>query len=91
MRKMSVAFLVGAAALTSTASAHDFTLRFESQGECQRAWAGMNKYDRDFLRNLNPQMFETPGDVMKFLTEYVTCEYDPDQDDWYIADNRPRN
>jgi hypothetical protein len=51
----------------------------------------MNKYDRDFLRDLNPQMFETPGDVMRFLTEYVTCEYDPDQDDWYIADNRPRN
>ena len=89
MKKLIIA-CVAAASMSSAASAHDFDARFSSLDQCERAWVQSNKVDRDFLRALNPDLFQTDGDVMHFLTQYVTCAYDPLTDQWYFQDNRPR-
>jgi hypothetical protein len=78
------------AALTAgAANAHDFNATFETQAQCQRAWVEVNKFDRDFLREVAPGRFQTKGDVMAYLTKYIRCEYDPEEDVWYFEDNRP--
>lgn len=90
MKKLIISVLFTAAAATGPVAAHDFTATYTSQGQCERAWAQMNKVDRDFLPSFRPDLFTTHGDVMRYLTKYVTCEYDPTEEVWYIADNRPR-
>lgn len=91
MKKLLVIGLLGVAMLPTAAAAHDFSATFDTRAQCEVAWEQANKVDRDFLRQLNPALFQTRGDVMSYLTQYVRCAYDPDEDVWYFEDNRPRN
>lgn len=56
--------MLGAAMTASGAKAHDFSASFDTRAQCETAWADSNKIDRDFLRELNPELFQTKGDVM---------------------------
>jgi hypothetical protein len=46
------------------------------------------KFDRDWLLATFPQLFDSRGDVMSFLTQHVNCEYDPEENVWFMADHR---
>jgi hypothetical protein len=89
MRKLMTIAITAAAIMPTAAAAHDFEATFDSQAQCEVAWVQSNKIDRDFLRQVNPQQFQTKGDVMAYLTKYVRCAYDPIDDVWYFEDNRP--
>ena len=90
MKKIIITTLMLGAAMTATgAKAHDFSARFDTRAQCETAYADSNKIDRDFLRDFRPDLFQTKGDVMRYLTQYVRCEYDPVEDEWYFEDNRP--
>jgi hypothetical protein len=88
---MKKLLLVGAftTGFGAAAAAHDFETTYETRADCVQAWVEMNDVDRDWLPATFPDVFQTKGDVMHFLTQYVRCDYDPDEDVWYMRDDRP--
>jgi hypothetical protein len=76
MKKLLVgsALLLG---LSGVAAAHPFNLRFDTRGECEKAQALVNHYDRD----------NVAGPIFHFL-ESFQCEYDANEGKWRIVDHR---
>lgn len=88
MKKLLTIGVFAVAGFTTAASAHDFVTTYETRAQCELAYVEMNKFDRDWLLNNFPQLFDSPGDVMHFLTQHVDCEYDPAENVWFMADHR---
>jgi len=86
MKKLVVgsALLLG---LSGVAAAHPFNLRFDMRGECEKAQALVNHYDRD---NVAGPIFhiENNGEAQVFFLESFQCEYDANEGKWRIVDHR---
>ena len=88
MKKLLTIAISATAGLASAAVAHDFETTYPTRAECERAYVEMNKFDRDWLLATFPGLFDSRGDVMAFLTQHVGCEYDSENNVWFMADHR---
>jgi hypothetical protein len=87
MRKFPVILALGALVTASPATAnHIFTpTPLASYGECESANANEDA-ERPFP--LRPGLFSSMGEARSFMTRAFSCEYDPDDDSWYLSDHR---
>ena len=83
MKKTVLATALAALAIAGTAAAHPTDIPYETRGECERAYAEFNKLDRERLVALG--IFETRGAAQRTFRDLFACEYDEDEDLWYIV------
>ena len=87
MRKFGMLMLVGAAAFTTAAVAHDTATAFPSRGACEAASAGMSNDEKDWVLETFPQFFDSPGEVSSFLARAWTCDRNGSDGQYYITDH----
>ena len=84
--------LILAASLIAAAPAtanHIYTPEpFASYGECEAANARLSNDDAKLQFELRPDLFSSLGEARSFMTRAFSCEYDPDEDAWYLTDHR---
>jgi len=82
MKKTLLAVLL-VSALGGAATAHPTDVPYETRGECERAYAESSKLDRERLLALG--LVDSKGAAQKTFNETFRCEYDADEDAWYIV------
>lgn len=89
MKKVAVTTLILAATVgVSGAIAHLTTVPYTTRGECELASADSAKQDRERLVALG--IFPTIGAAQSTFHEDWRCEYDQEEDAWFIVDYRGR-
>ena len=89
MKKVAVMTLVlGATVGLGGAMAHPTDVPYDNRGECERASAESAKLDRERLAELG--IFPTIGAAQSTFHEDWRCEYDEEEDAWFIVDYRGR-
>ena len=78
--------LLGAVAGLSGAIAHPTNVPYATRGECERAAAESARQDRERL--VDRGIFPTIGAAQSTFHEDWRCEYDEEEDAWYIVDHR---
>jgi hypothetical protein len=79
-------FLVaGAGSLipAGSASAHPTDIPYATRGACEVAYEQASKNDRDMLVGLG--IFDTIGAAQRTFNDLFQCQYDPEQDAWFIV------
>lgn len=88
-RSLFVAVLGVLLAASPAAANHIFTpTPFASYGECESANAKLSNEDAERQFPLRPDLFSSLGEARSFMTRAFSCEYDPDDDSWYLTDHR---
>jgi len=83
---LAMASLIAAA---PAAANHIFTpTPFASYGECEAENAKLSNDDAERQFVLRPDLFSSLGEARSFMTRAFSCEYDPDDDAWYLTDHR---
>ena len=82
MKKTALAVLL-AAAIGSAATAHPTDVPFQTRGDCESAYAASSKLDRERLVALG--IVDTQGAAQKTFNETFRCEYDEEEDAWFIV------
>jgi hypothetical protein len=81
--------MIGCAMLLvpTTMPAHPFNLRFDTRGECEKAQALVNHFDRD---NVAGPVFglNNNGQAQVFFLESFQCELEPSTGQWRMVDHR---
>ena len=76
-------------AATPAAANHIFTpSAFATYGECESENARLSNDDAERQFPLRPDHFSSMGEARSFMTRAFSCEYDPDDDSWYLTDHR---
>jgi len=91
MARFLISLGLGALAVAGPVAAHHveyLDVPFDSRGECEAFSAQLRNDDRAYLEQLNPQVFQTAGDVNSFLSRAFTCELSDVDGEWYITDHR---
>jgi hypothetical protein len=89
MKKVAVmALILGATFGVGGAIAHPTNVPYATRGECERASAESAKQDRERLDELG--IFPTIGAAQSTFHEDWRCEYDEEEEAWFIADYRGR-
>ena len=89
MKKVAVLTLVLSATVgVSAAIAHPTDVPYATRGECEQASAESAKQDRERLVALG--IFPTIGAAQSTFHEDWRCEYDEEEDAWFIVDYRQR-
>ena len=70
-------------AFAGAAAAHPTDIPYETRGECQAAYAEASKFDRERLVELG--IFDTNGQAQRTFRDIFACEYDEEEDLWYIV------
>lgn len=83
MRSLVVSIAAVAFAATSAAVAHPTDIAFETLGKCEAAYAESSKLDRERLVALG--FVENNGAAQKTFNETFRCEYDEEEDAWFIV------
>lgn len=87
MKKTALAILAGLLVVPTVALSHPVDETYDTRGECERAFAESSKLDRERLvQNGN---FPTIGAAQSTFQTLFTCEYDPDEDVWYMELHLP--
>lgn len=81
-------FLAGATLCMGPAFAHPVGVPYETRGECERAAAASAHEDRERL--VDAGIFPTIGAAQSTFHDDWRCEYDEEEDAWYIVDYRGR-
>ena len=82
MKKMMISFTAASIAISGAALAHPTDVPFDTRGECEAAYAESSKLDRERLVALG--VVPNNGAAQKTFNETFVCEYDEDEDAWYI-------
>lgn len=88
MKKFALPVALVALAAGSAVLAHPINTPYASRGECERAAAESAKSDRERLVALG--IFKTIGAAQSTFHDDWRCEYDEEDDAWYIVDYRGR-
>lgn len=89
MKKVAVFTLILSATVgMGGAIAHPTNVPYATRGECERASAESAKQDRERLVALG--IFPTIGAAQSTFEEDWRCEYDEEEDAWFIVDYRGR-
>lgn len=83
MKKLMIAVAATAVTAASVAVAHPTDIAFDTRGECEAAYAASSKLDRQRLVDLG--YFDTKGAAQKTFNETFRCEYDEEEDAWFIV------
>ena len=86
MKKCRILAAVAAFAtggLSAPVTAHPTDVPYASRGECEVAYADASKFDRQRLVDLG--IFDTYGAAQSTFRDLFRCEYNPDEDAWYIV------
>lgn len=87
MKKVAATtLLLGATVGLSSAIAHPTNVAYDSRGDCERAAAESAKQDRERLAASG--IFPTIGAAQSTFHEDWRCEYDEEEDAWFIVDHR---
>lgn len=78
---------IAAAALSSTAGAHDTTVGYASRGACEAASAATSNDEKVWLAATFPDLFQTTGEAASFLTRAWTCDRNSSDGLYYITDH----
>lgn len=90
MIKLFAPLALGALLISGAAQAKhalNTDVPFPTRGACEAERAELSN-DDDFLLEVYPQLFSSPGEVRSFLNMAFTCEQDPSDGQWYITDHR---
>ena len=79
---------LGLTVCAGAAIAHPTNVAYASRGDCERAAAKSAKQDRERL--VAAEVFPTIGAAQSTFHEDWRCEYDDEEDAWYIVDHRQR-
>jgi hypothetical protein len=84
MKKL-IFLIAGAGAVipTGSASAHPTGIPYPTRGACEVAYEQASKNDRDMLVALG--IFDTIGAAQSTFNDLFQCQYDPEQDAWFIV------
>lgn len=90
MKKLNFILAFGFLSVAVPAAAnHIFTpTPFESFGECEAENAKLSNDDASRQLALRPDLFSSLGEARSFMTRAFSCEYDADDDAWYLTDHR---
>ena len=90
MKIVLTAFGVAIVLVASPAVAnHIFTpSAFDTRGECESENARLSNDDAERQFPLRPDLFSSLGEARSFMTRAFTCEYDADEDAWFLTDHR---
>ncbi len=66
-----------------TATAHPTDIPYPTRGACEVAYEQASKDDRDFLVEIG--VFDTIGAAQSTFKDLFQCQYDPEQDAWFIV------
>lgn len=90
MRSLILTGALAMLALGTPAKAdHIFTpTPFASYGECESVNAQLSNEDAERQFALRPDRFSSLGEARSFMTRAFSCDYDPDDDSWYLTDHR---
>lgn len=80
--KKTVAISMLALVFSFEAAAHPTGIPYSTRGECEAAYAGFSKFDRNRLDQL-PDV--TKGDAQRTFRDLFACEYDANADAWFIV------
>lgn len=83
MKRLTLILGGGMLASASVVSAHPLNQPYETRGECEAAYAESSKLDRERLVELGT--FDTKGDAQKTFRDIFRCEYDENDQAWYIV------
>lgn len=83
MKHLVYGFGVGALAIAGAVSAHPTNERYDTRGQCEAAYAEASKFDRERLVALG--VFDTRGEAQRTFRDLFRCEYDEDEDAWFIV------
>lgn len=83
MKKLLRLLSVAALATAGVASAHPTNEAYATRGACEAAFAEASKLDRERLVQLG--VFNTLGEAQRTFRDLFKCEYDEDEDAWYIV------
>jgi hypothetical protein len=75
---------IAALGIAGAAVAHPINVPFETRGECEVAFAKSSKLDRERLVD-DLGVFETYGKAQRTFKDIFACEYDENQQAWYIV------
>jgi hypothetical protein len=64
-------------------SAHPTDIPFQTRGDCESAYAASSKLDRERLLALG--LVPNQGAAQKTFNETFRCEYDAEEDAWFIV------
>lgn len=79
-------FLIAAAGIilpAGNAIAHPTGIPYPTRGACEVAFEQASKEDRDQLVALG--IFDTIGAAQSTFNDLFQCQYDPEQDAWFIV------
>jgi hypothetical protein len=79
-------FLIAAVGTTvpiGGAVAHPTGIPYPTRGACEVAFEQASKDDRDFLVSIG--VFDTIGAAQRTFNDLFECQYDPEQDAWFIV------
>ena len=82
-KKLVLSAAVASLAWAGMAAAHPTDIGYETRGECQAAYAESSKLDRERLVELG--VFETKGQAQRTFRDIFRCEYDEEDELWYIV------
>ena len=88
MKKLVATALLLSAIGGGTALAHPTDIPYKTRGECERAAAESAKADRERLVGMG--IFPTLGAAQSTFHEDWRCEYNDDEEAWFIVDYRFR-
>lgn len=83
MKKLMIITAMGALTIAGVAVAHPTDIPYDTRGECEAAYAASSKFDRERLVNLG--VVENNGAAQKTFNETFRCEYDEDEEVWFIV------
>lgn len=86
MRKFIICHVLFAAALCTEAAAHPTHLLFANRGECEKAQAAINNFDREHVAQ---PIFgiQNNGEAQVFFLESFQCEYDDSLGAWRMVNH----
>ena len=90
MKRLALILGIGTLVTASPVAAnHIFTPdAFATYGACESANARLSNDDAKRQFPLRPDLFSSLGEARSFMTRAFSCEYDPDDDSWYLIDHR---
>jgi hypothetical protein len=83
MKKILIIAALSSSVIGPVARAHPTNVPYETRGECERAYAESSKGDRERLADAG--IFESRGAAQRTFNETFRCEYDEEEDAWFIV------
>ena len=86
MRKLIICAALAGLSVATAALSHPTHLLFDSRGECERAQAQVNNFDREYVAEPVFRI-DNNGQAQVFFLESFQCEYDTALGAWRMVNH----